>query len=251
LFGWKDGSNGANNTGVAEWTNGGPAVAYFGAGHTTFNVGDSLPVSLNLNRTYSVEAVTTGGSGPVETIGNPIVDGPLVDSAVGAMFVMTGNPFTAEGTVSEWSFFNDNLVAPPPLDITPLILEDVAGSVFIRGIGQTRSVSGIGEQHFDFDLVSGSDAVGANRFFGWKDGSNGANNTGVAPFDGPAGDFVRWFGGGHTTFAAGDNLGTPNLVLERTYSLEAHAVPEPTAALLALVGISGMTTLCRYRRPVA
>ena len=50
------------------------------------------------------------------------------------------------------------------------------GRFEITGIGQTRSVSGAQAQRsFEFSLVSGSDAVGAGYFFGWKDGSVGPN----------------------------------------------------------------------------
>lgn len=230
VFGWKDGSNGSDNLGTPEFTDGVGAVVWLGPGHTTFSAGQLFAPALALPRTYSVQAMTVdGGGGGVETIGNSLVDRPFLDGAAGSMFVMTGNPFTAAGSVDQWSFFNNNDVVATK-QITPMLIEDVGGSYVIRGIGATRMSSGTGAQSFAFDLVSGSAAVGPNVYFAWKDGGNGSDNEGVPAFDTPTGDSARWFGGGHTTFGVGENLGA-GTAFGRTYSIQANsdtAVPAET-----------------------
>ncbi|MEX2186527.1 MAG: PEP-CTERM sorting domain-containing protein [Pirellulales bacterium] len=228
FFGWKDGGMGLNNAGTVEWTNGGGVVDWLGPGHTTFAVNDVLSIAAGaLSRTYSIQANSVdGASSPVETIGNPVIDRPTVDGAVGSLFVMSGNPFTAAGSVDSWSFFNNNFVPPPPKQITPLIVEDVGGTFAITGIGQTRTSTGVGAQQYDFDLVAGSAEVGPGRFLAWKDGGNGTDNTGVAPFNENLGQSVKWFGATHTTFSAGENLGAGQ-AFPRTYSISAtsDAIP--------------------------
>lgn len=237
FFGWKDGGIGTNNLGVPEWTDGGVAVDWLGGGHTTFSVGQTLGVAAPLTRTYSIAANTIdGASQPVETIGNPLIDRPLADTASGSMFVMRGNPFTSAGAVDSWSFFNNNFTPPPPKQITPLIVEDVGGSFAITGIGQTRTSTGAGAQSYDFDLVAGSAEVGPGRFLAWKVGGQGADNTGVAPFDENLGQSVKWFGASHTGFSVGENLGAGQ-AFPRTYSISAtsDAVPpfEPAHTVVA------------------
>lgn len=234
FFGWKDGGQGTNNAGVIEWSNGGPgSVNWLGAGHTNFNPGEVRANAATLNRTYSIQAdVVDAGMAPLQTIGNPVIDAPTIDGAVGSLFVMSGNPFNQTGRVQDWRFFNG-----VSNDFTPLILEKVGADYLIRGIGQTVSSSGQGEQHFAFNLVSGSAYVGPNYFFGWKDGGQNVNNTGVAEWDDMTADQVIWFNSGHTTFSTGENLGAGLLTLSRTYSIEANSIPEPgTLAGLALMG---------------
>jgi len=150
---------------------------------------------------------------------------------------MRGSPFTAAGTVDSWSFFNDNFVAPPQKQITPMIVENVGGSFVVTGIGATRTSTGTGAQDYSFDLVAGSAEVGPGKFLAWKDGSNGADNAGVAPFDQNLGQSVRWFGGGHTAFAAGENLGAGQ-AFPRTYSIRAtsDAVPPPVLPFPVVAG---------------
>lgn len=226
FFGWKDGGNGTNNTGAPEWTDGGVAVDWLGGGHTNFAVNGVFNVALGLNRTYSVSASTVdGASVGVETIGNPVVDRPILDGASGSLFVMRGNPFTAAGTVDSWSFFNNDFVPPPAKQITPLIVEHIGGTFAITGIGQPRTSTGLGAQSYDFDLVAGSAEVGPGRYLAWKDGGIGSDNLGVAPFDEGLGQNVRWFGP-HTAFAVGENLGG-GAAFSRTYSISAtsDAIP--------------------------
>ena len=55
-FGWKDGGNGSDNQGVADFTDSGsPGVDWLGAGRTTFAAGNALPVTLSLARIYSLQ----------------------------------------------------------------------------------------------------------------------------------------------------------------------------------------------------
>ncbi|MFT5526743.1 MAG: hypothetical protein ACI9HK_004723, partial [Pirellulaceae bacterium] len=149
-----------------------------------------------------------------ETIGNPIVSRAGPDGANGSIFVSDGNPFTQTGPLTSWSMYSDNT-----LQITPLILELVGGGYIIRGIGTTRTSDGSGAQSFDFGLVGGSDAVGSGYYFGWKDGSNGGNNTGVFPFDNGGSGSVRWFST-HTTFSPAESLGS-GTAFARVYSFQA------------------------------
>ncbi len=237
-FGWKDGGQGSDNAGVAEWSDGGPGfVDWLGGGHTNFNPGQVVAPVVPLNRTYSIDAqVVDVGFTPIETIGNPVVEAPIVDGASGSLFVMTSNPFNSVGRVQEWSFFNG-----VSNDFTPLILEKVGADYVIRGIGRTVASDGLGEQHFAFDLVSGSAYVGPNHYFGWKDGGQNVNNPGVAEWDDLTADQVIWFGDLHTNFSVGENVGAGVLHLPRTYSIEANSIPEPgTLAGLALLGAAAM-----------
>lgn len=225
-LGWKDGGLGTDNGGAIEFTNGGVGtVDWLGPGHTTFTPGNVLPIMLGLNRTYSLQADTETAGSPLETVGNPVVDAPTVDGAVGSLFVQTSTPFTEEGDVVRWRFFNGG--TPAPRLFTPLILEQVGSDFVIRGIGQTINSNGSGEQQFPFQLVSGSAAVGPNHFLGWKDGGQGVDGLGVAEWTDGTPEQVIWFGGGHTAFAAGENLGSGALTLNRRYSYQATSDTGP------------------------
>src|SRR5690349_20552158 len=76
-----------------------------------------------------------------ETIGAPLVQRALTDTAAGSIFALNSG-FTQPGTLITWSFYNDN---PNQIGkvITPLILELVGTEYFIRGIGtpQTNDAS--------------------------------------------------------------------------------------------------------------
>jgi hypothetical protein len=231
FLGWKDGGLGNDNTGVIEWFDGGVGtVDWLGPGHTTFAAGETFAPVVGLNRTYSLQADTEAGGAPLETIGNPVVDAPLVDGAVGSLFVQTSSPFTEAGDVVSWRFFNGGV---PTREFTPLLLEKVGSDYLIRGIGTTINSNGSGEQNFAFNLAAGSANVGANYYFGWKDGGQGTNNTGVAEwFDGTV-EQATWFGGGHTNFAIDENLGAGVVALNRRYSIRATSdsgPPPPTPA---------------------
>jgi hypothetical protein len=224
-FGWKDGGQGSNNTGVIEYSDGGlGSVDWLGPGHTTFAPGNMYAPVVGLNRTYSIQMDTEVGGAALETVGNPVVDAPAVDGASGSLFVQTSSPFTEEGDVTSWRFFNGG---PPVRQFTPLVLEKVGADYLIRGIGATINSDGSGEQNFTFNLVSGSANVGANYYLGWKDGGQGSNNTGVAEWTDATPEQAIWFGGGHTAFNVGQNLGAGVAGLSRRYSIRANSDSGP------------------------
>jgi hypothetical protein len=128
-----------------------------------------------------------------------------------------------------------------------LLLEKVGADFLIRGVGATRASDGTGIQEFDFEVVAGTDVVGENFYFGWKDGGNGVNNAGVSEYD-DGGSNVLSLGGSHTTFYVGDNLGAASATFDRTYSVRATAVPEPGTAVPAGIGGWALVVMARSRR---
>jgi uncharacterized protein (TIGR03382 family) len=244
FLGWKDGGQGTNNAGVAEYSDGGRGwVEWFGPDHTAFAPGDTLSTNLFLNRTYSLNAASTGGV-PGESVGNPLGNRNTVDGASGSIFVLD-DPFTIEEStahVTEWALFTNQTAGT---QITPLILAPDGAAWEIVGIGTTRTVTNDGVQVFDFDLIDGSDAATAGLYFGWKDGGLGVDNTGVAEWTNAGPGHVFWLGGGHTNFAVGDVNGVA-LALDRTYSFQVFTtapppIPEPaTMTLLVLAGAALM-----------
>ena len=242
-LGWKDGGLGNDNAGVIEFFDAAPgAVDWLGGGHTTFAPGNVFPVIAPLARTYSLQADTEVGGAPLETVGNPVIDAPVVDGAVGSLFVQTSSPFTEEGDVVRWRFFNGGA---PVREFTPLILEKVGSEYFIRGIGATLNSNGSGEQNAPFNLVSGSATVGPNYYFAWKDGGQGTNNTGVAEWTDATPEQVIWFGGGHTAFSAGENLGAGVLTLNRRYSVRANSDSGPPPPEPAHTVVHGQSVINR------
>ncbi|MCA9245736.1 MAG: lamin tail domain-containing protein [Planctomycetales bacterium] len=163
---------------------------------------------------YDISAIEATST---ETVGNTLITRSTTDLAEGSLFALESSPFSQIGTLTHWSIYTQ-----ATRDITPMIvrLVDVDGYV-ITGIGQTRTTTGAGPEQFEFEILAGSDQVGPEYFFAWKDGTNGANNAGVAPFDATGDASVRWFGQ-HTTIATGEVLG-PGQSLTRTYSIQATA----------------------------
>ena len=251
FLGWKDGSNGGNNLGVPEWTNGGPGwVEWFGGGQTSFSPGDNKGTALFLNRTYSLTGTTTGGA-PGEVVGNPLGNRGTTDGASGSIFVMPDG-FTLDdpgAKLSQWAIFTNQTAGR---QITPLILAPTGSGFEIVGVGTTRTVTNDGVQLFDFDLIDGSDLAMEGLFFGWKDGGQGVNNQGVPEWTngGPSSpSSIIWLGSGHTIFGAGDSYGISG-IFNRTYSLQAFTrvdvIPEP--ATFGLVALSGAMILRRRGR---
>ena len=138
---------------------------------------------------------------PVETTG-ALSPADLVDTLQGALHV--GDAFTQAGRLTAWSVFGGDFDDTVSRRATPIIFKLTAdGRYEITGVGATRVVeAGIG-QRFDFDLQSGSDGAGAGYFFGWKDGSAGADDAGAIGYE-LGGATVRWLGA--TQGAAGNVL---------------------------------------------
>lgn len=117
----------------------------------------------------------------------------VTDSASGVVWVVKEiagfeQEFVDDGYhVDTWSFFNDNGAAQQGRVITPLILEKEGDRYKLTGIGTTRTNTGEGQQTFPFEVVEGSDAVGAGYYFGWHTGDlAGRQNAGLVEFeDGP------------------------------------------------------------------
>lgn len=180
-----------------------------------------------------------------ETVGNPLVNGADgIDTAAGAIFVELDG-FSQPGTLSSFGFFN-NESGTAGRQLTPLVLEQVGSDFFVRGVGAAVTNAASGAQTFPFALTEGSAAVGPNFFFGYKNGTDAdPNQQGVIEFSfTPGATSERFFG---TNFAnnlnPGTNLGAgtflgPNIgQQERTYSLQATAIPEPAALGVAAVGL--------------
>jgi hypothetical protein len=141
------------------------------------------------------------------------------DTAAGSLFVEKASLAGVVGCrLRRWSFYDND---SPGLSLTPLLFERTAANTYIlRGIGTSRVSTGSGVQaNLSFGLVSGTDMVqNANYFIGWKDGSNGANNTGVIDYDNSGSPGVDWLNAGHTSFAVSEAKAV-QLPLARTYSL--------------------------------
>jgi hypothetical protein len=237
-MGWKDGGNGSDNAGSIDFEDATLRnVQWLGAGHTNFLVGDTKVVNFSLDRTYSLSFdLTVTGS----AVGDAPHQRATSDTAVGSIFALN-DALPIGQTMSHWNLFD---LGDAGQNVTPLLLENVAGSYFVRGIGTTRASNGAGGQVFDFGLVSGTDVVGANFVMGFKDGSNGTDNDGVIDFDNNGADNVVWFGA-VTGFSNGQNLGGGALNLGRSYSIQGLFVPEPSTAALGLLALTG---LLRRRR---
>lgn len=194
------------------------------------------------------------GISSAATIGNPIVDRSTIDTCNGCSFALS-TPFTTSGQLTAWSFWAD----VTGLSLTPLIYQNTGSNFVITGIGTTVTVSALGAQTYAFGLQSGSDLVDANFYFGYRDGTTVAANTGTIPFtDSASGALQYYFGDG----AAGPNanpvvgetmtLGSFNGgLLDRNYSIQAtstaSAVPEPSAWLLMAGGFGGLLLRRRKR----
>ena len=244
-----------NNPGVIEFDfNASGVHRYLYRGSSSDVVGDLLSGFSSAGRIYSVQFTTQNQ--PMVQIGNPLINRASDDGASGIFIHTQAFPFWAP--VVEWAFYdNDNF--SPDRQITPLILEKVGNNYIIRGIGQTRTTTERGEQHYMFDLVAGSNLIGPGYYFGWWSGAwNGgptSTNAGVIDFDelpsGPLG--ILYFSspgnfGLDTSLTATGQLGQGSFHA-RAYSVEVTlAVPEPTGALLASLALVGLVFLRRRFR---
>ena len=236
-----------NNGGSIEYTSvaGSGVQRYKARSGSKEAPGNALTGFSGRDRTYSVQFETWES---FATIGDPLIDRTGNDGAIGGLFLRTSG-FSGGGILTEWAIFdNDNMT--PDRQITPLILEEVGGSYYIRGIGTTRDTDESGEQHFPFDLVAGSALVGPDYYLAWKDGSLTADNPGVADYTGLSSgtDGIRYFGTGHANnVTIGRNLGAGNYY-PRLYSIQATVLtPEPTTLALLAFGL-GLAARHRRRR---
>lgn len=166
-----------------------------------------------------------------DTIGNAVIARPFVDSGSGQMFAYPGVFPTSGERVTSWSFYSDHSACcvGPGTTITPLIFD--ASSWQITGIGTTRPNSLTGVQTYPFDLVTGSDIVGAHSTFGWyvPGGSPGVvdySNVGAG-----AGDV--YFGEGGVDFGA---VTVGNIYAVKFISSELHSIQFTTACQVTISG---------------
>ena len=177
-------------------------------------LGELVPISGGIGY-----ARDDGGLGNGEMVGPPVVDRAVTDGASGSIFLLDNYPFTQNGRVNTWSMFSTN-----GLRITPLILREQGGEYEITGIGQSRISAATGLQTFDFNLQSGSDLVGSGYYFGFKDGDNAIDNTGVIDWDDGTADTIRWFGGGRAGSVVLGASFADGQTFPRTYSLRASTI---------------------------
>jgi hypothetical protein len=119
-------------------------------------------------------------------VGDPVIQREATDNAAGLLYAYDGT-FGTAGNVLNWSFYAGATLTTRDISgqqITPVLLDQsTPGGWTVTGIGTTQTISGPGLYTFNFDLVSGSTAVGPTVTFGWYDGSATASNQGTVSFD--------------------------------------------------------------------
>jgi len=189
-------------------------------------------------------------------IGYPAIARALVDTCDGCIFVL-GTPFPAADVgeeVTGWDFYAyDGTVSDGHAiigqSITPLLYSFDGLNYTITGIGTTQVITSLGYQTYGFGLVSGSDIVGANTYFGYRDGTPTSGNEGTIALDynngsddsGSGPPWMLYFV--PTNVSVGQNLGAPNGNLPRTYSVEADTSDVPEPGTLASLGIGALGIL--------
>jgi len=180
-----------------------------------------------------------------QTVGNGAGWGTSApDSVASILVVMDNDPFTVNGQLRTWQFFNHSAISGVR-NITPALLRDTGGTVEVIGVGTTRVGADTGFQQYDFDLVAGTDLVSVGDLFGFYYGDQSGGNAGSVQYSAMGSLNVRLFAD-----ANGINLGdlytTPAHTLNRYYAANATVVyPEPTS--LVLIGM-GLGVLARRRR---
>jgi VCBS repeat-containing protein len=155
-----------------------------------------------------------------QSYGSPLVARVSRDGANGFVFTSL-DPIMLNGNVESWSFYSDG---GGGRQVTPILVEEVAGDMIVRGIGTSRLNAASGLQSFDFGVVEGSAAVTNGNFhIAWKDGTDGTNNPGVIDYVSSGSiNGVRWFGT-RTSFNPGD-IYSGGGAGARDYSIQFHVV---------------------------
>ncbi|MEX2186528.1 MAG: lamin tail domain-containing protein [Pirellulales bacterium] len=183
------------------------------------NAGLTVPFQTTLTPLFGgIGYSDDGGPGAAgETVGPSVIDRAFVDGASGSVFLLDNYPFTEAGQVTEWSFYSTNT-----LTLTPLLFRLDQGTFGLVGVGRSRVSTGTGLQTYAFDVQSGSDLVGAsNYYFGFKDGDNTVDNTGVIDWTDGTTDTIRWFGGAHAGDIVAGSGFEGGQTFPRSYSLQA------------------------------
>jgi len=157
------------------------------------------------------------------TIGNPLIPRTFVDCCSQYIYVEPGVFFPIPGeTVTNWAFYSGAVGS-----VTPLLLTQNGPSSFtVTGIGATVS-AGLGLESFAFNLLSGTDVVGADTVLGFQ------QTVGSIEFD-PTGGADGYLLGGVPS--VGQTLSGFTLDA-RAYSVEFTAVPEPRSVVLLGIGL--------------
>jgi hypothetical protein len=198
--------------------------------------------------------VLLAGAASATTIGSDLIERGVTDTCIGCLFVYIPFPTSAIGqTVTSWGFFDNRAGANL---ITPVLFSGTGSALEVAAIGTTRTNAGGGAQTYDFGLVSGTAAVGANMYFGWRDGNAGGSivNAGTIQFELTGGPGILY----HTSAAGvyqfngaltvGQAYTFSNQLTEaRIYSADVTYTPEP--AVFGLLG-SGLLALVVAARRV-
>jgi hypothetical protein len=184
------------------------------------------------------------GTSIADTIGNPIVERTYIDTCDGCSFALS-TPFTTAGELSTWSFYADTT----GLSLTPLLYELTGGNFIISGIGTTVNVTSLGAQTYDFGLLQGTDFVDANTYFGYRDGTTTAGNPGTISIDNSNSGALMWYFHSVDPVVGANASAYEGGLLDRNYSLEADttAAPEPSAWLMMLCGLGGLSLQIRRK----
>jgi len=193
-----------------------------------------------------------------DTFGSAVVqrsyDG--TDACIGCLFAYAEVPAGDVGqTLDTWAFY-DAYAADIGHEITPLLFLNITGTEFqIIGIGTTRTNTGTGVQSHPYGSVAGTDILGPNEYFGWRDGNvdGSVTNAGNVSLDLAGGPGLFYFIGPPYEYPGSIGVGGPYVFTQefttaRTYSINATAVPEPMSIVLLGGIVLLMSHLIRQRK---